>query len=123
MKPHDDSASANERMIQAAAGMEAAGVMTQADYLRLARLGNEATAGHGNLSDADLDWALTLLASSTEVAARSRVMVTLAEFARRSLLSSAQKERIAAAVGPYAKSEHKLDQFSAAHCEDSLHEV
>ena len=108
MEPHE------EQVIRNAAAFEAAGLMAQGDYVRLARLSKDAVSSDDGISDTDLDWTLTLLANATEAVVRSKVMVMLSVFGHRALLSQAQKERIAAAVAPYVNSEHKLDQLSAA---------
>jgi hypothetical protein len=116
MEPHDlDGVEEQEQMIRAGAAFEAAGLMAQADYVRLARLSKEVVGNGGCISDADLDWALALLGSAPEAAARSRVMVMLAVLGHGTPLPPAQKERIVAAVTPYADSENKLDRLSAAH--------
>jgi hypothetical protein len=116
MEPQDDPANADEQeqMTRVAAAFEAAGLMTQADYLRLARLSKGVVTGDGSISDADLDWALTLLANAPEAVVRSKVMVMLSVLGHHAPLWLAQRERIAAAVAPYLKSEHRLDQLSAA---------
>jgi hypothetical protein len=116
MEPHDDLASANEQeqVIRNGAAFEAAGLMAQGDYVRLARLSKDAVSSDDGISDTDLDWTLALLANATEAVVRSKVMVMLSVLGHRTLRSQAQKERIAAAVAPYLNCEHKLDQLSAA---------
>jgi hypothetical protein len=116
MEPHDDPASANAegQWLRNGAAFEAAGLMTQADYVRLAHLSRDIVAGDGSIADADLDWALALLAQATEAVVRSKVMVMLSVLGHRTPLPPAQQERIMAAVAPFAESEHKLDQLSAA---------
>jgi hypothetical protein len=102
------------QMIRIGAAFEGAGLMAQGDYVRLAQLSKEVVSGHGCISDADLDWTLNLLANATEAVARSKVIVMLSVLGHRNPLSEVQLERIAAAVAPFVKSEHKLDQLSAA---------
>jgi hypothetical protein len=119
MRPQDDSASDNNRL-QIGAAFEAIGLMAQGDYLRLDRLSKEVVSGDGNISDSDLDWTLKLLATSTEPVARSKVMVMLSVLGHRTPLPITQQERIVSAVAPFLKSEHKLDQLSAARAMSTI---
>ena len=116
MGPHDDPASGDEQeqMIRNGAAFEAAGLMPQGDYVRLARLSKDVVSNGGSISDADLDWALALLANSAEAVARSKVMVMLSVLGHRAPLPQAQKDRIEAAVAPFVNGEHQLDRLSAA---------
>jgi hypothetical protein len=116
MEPHDDPANADEQeqVARIGAAFEAGGLMSQGDYIRLTRLSKDVVSSGGSISDADLDWALALLANATEAVVRSKVIVMLSVLGHRAPLPQAQKERIAAAVVPYVNSEHKLDQLSAA---------
>jgi hypothetical protein len=116
MKPNENRF--NQQDQTNAAAFEAYGLMAQADYVRLARLPTEAAAG--TLSDADLDWALALMAAATEALVRSKVMVTLAALGGQCRLTTEQKERIMAAVAPFADSDHQLDKLSAAHAMKAL---
>jgi hypothetical protein len=121
MNPHDDAgANQDEQWLKNGAGFEAAGLMTQADYVRLARLGKAITTGDGSITDADLDWALALLGQATDAVVRCKVMTTISLLGHRVPLPLAQQERITAAVAPFANSEHKLDQLSAAR---ALHAI
>jgi hypothetical protein len=116
MRPHGDPASGDEQeqTLRIGAAFEAAGIMAQGDYVRLARLSKDVVSNGGSISDADLDWALALLANSAEAVARSKVMVMLSALGHRAPLPQAQKDRIEAAVAPFVNGEHQLDRLSAA---------
>jgi hypothetical protein len=46
---------------QIGAGLEAAGLMSQSNYVRLVRLSRDIEHGDGSIADADLEWALAVL--------------------------------------------------------------
>jgi hypothetical protein len=116
MRSHDDSASDDEqeKWDRAGTAFEAAGLMKQADYNRLARLSKDVASGDGSISDTNLEWALALLVKATEPVVRSKVMVLLSILGHSVALSQTQNSRIEAAVAPLLQSEHKLDQLSAS---------
>ena len=122
MRPHDDPGcdDEQEKWDRAGAAFEAAGLMTQADYIRLARLSKDVVSGDGSISDTNLEWALALLVNATEPVVRSKVMVMLSILTHSVALSQTQKKRIEATVSPFLQSEHKLDQLSAQRAMGSM---
>lgn len=103
---------------QIAAAWEEAGFLSQGDYAKLQGLTDIIQQG-GTLADADLEWLVTLLESTTEAIVRSRVMVMLAA-AQPTLFPQQYKERIDAAIAPHMDSANRLDRLSAAHMQRAL---
>jgi hypothetical protein len=108
----------SDRQTQGAA-LESVGIISQSDYLRLHRLVPEAQAS-GVFSDAELDWALGLLANNPEPSGRSLVMVIVATVCEIVSPSAVQRQKISVAVAPFLQADHKLDRLSAAHVEKIL---
>lgn len=97
---------------QVAADLQAGGIMTQADFMRLDQL--RVNANHGMpLSDSDLTWALSLMTKSSKnpQVARSDVMFV---FLRMKTIPENQKLQIRQAVTPFLHDGLPLDENFAA---------
>jgi hypothetical protein len=92
------------------AAMQAAGVMTQADYVKIRAIGDQSRQT-GSISDADLSWSLDLLKNSNSPIGRARVMGVLIHLRGA---TPAQKSQIVAAVSPLTTSSNALDQKYSA---------
>ena len=115
METHADESSGHDHQ-RTGAVLEAAGLLPQSEYVKFQRLSADIRANGGIISEADLDWALTLLESTPEAAVRSMVMVLLAVLGQPTLRCQATRERIGAAIAPYLHSEHKLEVFRPSTC-------
>jgi hypothetical protein len=89
--------------------MQQSGVMSQNDYMRVRELGHQTSQTH-TMSDADLDWTLSLIKKAGNSVARARALTTLSEIRP---MSAAQKSKILPAISPYLNSTDRLDQAGA----------
>lgn len=83
--------------------------MSRPDYVRLRQI-RDSIRQSRQISDSDLDWSLSLLKSSSEPTARSRVMTM---FVLLKNTPQAQKDKVKGAVTPLLSSQDELDRKSA----------
>ena len=91
------------------ARMQAGGVMSQQDYVKVREMAHQVSASH-TLSDSDLDWDLAFLKRSDNGIARARALTVLSEI---NAPSDAQKAKISPAVTPYLSSPDELTRLYA----------
>ena len=90
---------------QASAGLQ----MSNADYVKNGEVGHRVYLSR-TISEADLDWTLSLLAGAKNSLVRARALTILAQVHP---LSAAQKAKIAPAVTPYLTSADELERSAA----------
>ena len=98
----------NEAQSQGAR-MQAGGVMSQQDYVKVREMAHQAAASH-TLSDSDLDWDLAFLKRSDNGIARARALTVISEI---NAPSDAQKAKISPVVTPYLSSPDELTRTYA----------
>ena len=91
------------------ARMQAGGVMSQQDYVKVREMAHQAAASH-TLSDSDLDWDLAFLKRSDNGIARARALTVISEI---NVPSDAQKAKISPVVIPYLSSPDELTRTYA----------
>jgi hypothetical protein len=95
---------------------EESGITTQENYIRIRSI-SSALRASGKISDADLDWLLTVLQSSDQPLLHSRVLGVLTLLKQG---SASQNQKIHRAIQPYLKSSNPLQREYALSVQKGL---